>query len=149
MITWHFYDQSTGLFDGRTFSGPAEALEFNTPEGMAAMRSVERWKAQRVDLSTRALQDYVPPKPAASLEVDHRWDESAKAWISVRTRAGVAADVRQTRDARLAECDWMVTRAVDRDEPVPAEWRAYRQALRDLTEQPGFPNEVTWPEPPL
>jgi hypothetical protein len=27
-------------------------------------------------------------------------------------------------------------------------WAKYRQALRDITEQPGFPHDVEWPEPP-
>jgi hypothetical protein len=28
------------------------------------------------------------------------------------------------------------------------EWAVYRQALRDIPEQPGFPWEVEWPVPP-
>ena len=34
------------------------------------------------------------------------------------------------------------------DEAAQAAWRAYRQALRDMPEQPGFPMEVEWPEVP-
>ena len=31
---------------------------------------------------------------------------------------------------------------------VPDEWRTYRQALRDLPAQSGFPTNVTWPTKP-
>ncbi|WP_412841983.1 phage tail assembly chaperone, partial [Cereibacter johrii] len=34
------------------------------------------------------------------------------------------------------------------DRPDAAAWTAYRQALRDVPEQPGFPAEIAWPEPP-
>ena len=58
------------------------------------------------------------------------------------------AQVRARRDELLSRSDWVALRAADRGEPVPPEWLAYRQALRDVTEQPGFPQDVAWPEPP-
>lgn len=55
------------------------------------------------------------------------------------------ARVRAQRDALLAKTDW--TQAADA--PVNATtWATYRQALRDITKQAGFPNNVEWPEPP-
>ncbi|RQY36570.1 hypothetical protein DF116_20680 [Burkholderia stagnalis] len=54
--------------------------------------------------------------------------------------------IREQRDSLLRACDW--TQAPD----VPAEtrekWTAYRQALRDLPMQPGFPLDVHWPNSP-
>ena len=41
--------------------------------------------------------------------------------------------VRRVRNAKLKECDWVVLRAVSRNEPVPQEWVDYMQALRDIT----------------
>lgn len=56
-----------------------------------------------------------------------------------------AKSVRQSRDAKLAECDW--TQVVD--SPVnKAVWATYRQALRDLTAQSGFPWTIEWPTQP-
>lgn len=53
--------------------------------------------------------------------------------------------VRELRNRRLAECDWTQLG----DAPVDAvAWAIYRQALRDISEQPGFPWEITWPEEP-
>lgn len=58
----------------------------------------------------------------------------------------VQADaVRATRNKRLADCDWTQLP----DAPVDhAEWALYRQALRDVSAQPGFPWDVVWPVEP-
>lgn len=57
------------------------------------------------------------------------------------------ARVRYERFVLLAECDWRVTRATETGIPLPAEWVAYRQALRDVTTQPD-PFNIVWPTPP-
>ena len=53
---------------------------------------------------------------------------------------------RARRNALLAACDW--TQLPDSPEANRAAWSAYRQALRDVPEQPGFPATVVWPSPP-
>lgn len=59
-----------------------------------------------------------------------------------------AEEARAERDKLLAETDW--TQVLDA--PIDAEtreaYRAYRQALRDIPEQEGFPDTITWPELP-
>lgn len=53
--------------------------------------------------------------------------------------------VRQLRNKRLQDTDWTQLP----DAPVdPAPWAVYRQALRDISEQEGFPADVEWPIPP-
>lgn len=52
---------------------------------------------------------------------------------------------RATRDALLASCDWTQLSDVELDN-VEA-WRTYRQQLRDLPDDPAWPN-VTFPDPP-
>lgn len=65
----------------------------------------------------------------------------------VRQRTEVqAALVRSQRNERLAATDW--TQLPDSGVDQEA-WATYRQALRALTEQEGFPWDVTWPEPPV
>ncbi|MCJ8138441.1 tail fiber assembly protein [Falsirhodobacter halotolerans] len=54
--------------------------------------------------------------------------------------------VRNDRDRRLAATDW--TQLSDVPDATRARWRIYRQALRDVSDQPGFPGAVVWPEPP-
>lgn len=53
---------------------------------------------------------------------------------------------REARDKRLAESDWRVL--PDSASPMQAEWRTYRQALRDLPAQSGWPLNVVWPTEP-
>jgi hypothetical protein len=56
-----------------------------------------------------------------------------------------SANVRTKRNKLLAESDWTQVA----DAPVDkAAWATYRQALRDITEQDGFPKEVNWPIEP-
>ena len=59
-----------------------------------------------------------------------------------------AVMVRQTRDAKLGLSDWMVVRASEGGTAVPSAWATYRQALRDVPAQGGFPNTITWPTEP-
>ena len=55
---------------------------------------------------------------------------------------------RNQRDRLLTETDWVTIRATDTGDPVPTEWLDYRQALRDITEQTGFPEQIEWPQEP-
>lgn len=57
-------------------------------------------------------------------------------------------NIRSRRDGFLKETDWIVTKAYESGSPVPTEWVSYRQALRDITAQEGFPYSVTWPTKP-
>ena len=58
------------------------------------------------------------------------------------------AKVRMTRDQMLNDTDWIIIKAAESGAAVPTEWQTYRQALRDVTKQPGFPHEVVWPSMP-
>ena len=65
--------------------------------------------------------------------------------LAVERAAIAAARVRADRNRLLAASDWTQVA----DAPVDqAAWATYRQALRDVTGQAGFPHEVDWPEPP-
>ena len=67
-------------------------------------------------------------------------------WTVERLSEADAADnVRGSRNHRLADCDWTQLP----DAPVDhTAWASYRQALRDVTAQPGFPWNVEWPSQP-
>jgi hypothetical protein len=71
-------------------------------------------------------------------------DAEEAAWAaSANERA--AAEVRVQRDTLLTASDWTQVA----DAPVDQEaWAAYRQALRDIPQQEGFPSNVVWPEKP-
>jgi multidrug resistance efflux pump len=56
-----------------------------------------------------------------------------------------AKSVRTSRSEKLKDSDWTQVA----DAPVDqAAWAAYRQALRDITSQAGFPWTIEWPEQP-
>lgn len=59
-----------------------------------------------------------------------------------------AKEVRRERTERLATSDWMAIRASEGGTAVPSDWATYRQALRDISAQAGFPNSITWPTEP-
>ena len=68
--------------------------------------------------------------------------EDSLASIVEATQEEVVIDI---RDARLKASDW--TQVLDA--PVDQEaWATYRQALRDIPDQEGFPEDVTWPTKP-
>jgi len=53
--------------------------------------------------------------------------------------------VRSKRNQLLKDSDWAILPDAPTDKEV---WAIYRQQLRDVTEQPGFPFDVVFPEAP-
>ena len=83
----------------------------------------------------------------------YRWDGSAAV---LRTEEELEADrlpvitaqARAQRDKLLADCDWTQVLDAPIDSATREAYRAYRQALRDIPDQEGFPGTITWPELP-
>lgn len=77
-------------------------------------------------------------------------EQVSGAWIQAWTVEQLPLEdaernVRSKRDSLLARSDW--TQVIDA--PVDqAAWAAYRQALRDIPSQQGFPYNITWPQEP-
>lgn len=78
-----------------------------------------------------------------TVTAEQQWAE-----YTARRDAEQSSSVRQSRDNKLKETDWLVIRAIETNTPLDAEWATYRQALRDITAQEGFPWDVTWPVQP-
>lgn len=64
--------------------------------------------------------------------------------LTVNLEETQAEDVRAQRDALIAETDWWATS----DRTMTAAEITYRQDLRDITAQAGFPSNVNWPTKP-
>ena len=60
----------------------------------------------------------------------------------------LAASARQKRDRLIAATDYLVTPDYPIESDRLAKVKIYRQALRDIPEQSGFPRSITWPEKP-
>jgi|TARA_R100000084_G_C4655411_1_gene152532 hypothetical protein len=107
--------------------------------------------------STLADFDVYPVTPTTAPAFDnttHRlrnWVENTnqewrQTWtIQQLPEEQASANVRGKRDRLLADSDWTQLP----DAPVDAAaWETYRTALRDITDQTGFPWNVTWPVAP-
>lgn len=103
------------------------------------------------------VADVVPPAydyrknvtEGTPLLVDGVWTrnwvvaDASEEEIAQRTEAQWTA-IRNQRNAKLAACDWTQLP----DAPVDATtWAAYRQELRDITNQPD-PFNIVWPQEP-
>jgi len=65
---------------------------------------------------------------------------------------GAGDRVRKDRDYLLLEVDSFVGNPLrwgSLDAATQDAWAAYRQALLDVPQQDGFPNDVTWPARPV
>jgi hypothetical protein len=77
-------------------------------------------------------------------EEEAEWDAMEVQYTS-ETDTREAEKVRQERNQLLQQTDWMA----GSDVTMSDNWRTYRQALRDITAQVGFPNDVIWPTEPV
>ena len=60
----------------------------------------------------------------------------------------LAAQIRTKRNALLHESDWTQSNDSPLSADVKAAWATYRQQLRDITEQPDFPDATVFPNTP-
>jgi hypothetical protein len=83
-------------------------------------------------------------RPATDTEPAQTAAEQEAAYKAMKD-AEQAKSVRQQRGEKLKDCDWTQVA----DAPVDqAAWAAYRQELRDISTQNGFPWTIDWPEAP-
>ena len=82
----------------------------------------------------------IPEKPSPYADFDY----TTKQWVV--NNAMVVFNVLEKRKKLLAGTDW--TQMPDVTLANKAAWATYRQELRDITAQAGYPTEITWPTPP-
>ena len=73
------------------------------------------------------------------------FDEQLIAAHNAVKDAEQAKSIRNSRTEMLKDSDWTQITDATADK---AAWAIYRQALRDITEQAGFPWTITWPDTP-
>jgi len=118
-------------------SGPTD--DFLTEQGFAKVSSFKDH-----DRTTQKLVNVAAYYESPWVYVVKVVDKTAED-IQAETDAQ-AASVRQQRNRLLAECDW--TQLADTSSANQFAWAEYRQKLRDLPTQAGFPWTVTWPDAP-
>lgn len=107
----------------------------------------EQGSVLRVDEAPSSPVDLEPGLTATALPDGQTPQMALRAGPPIDTSEVAWANARRRRDRMLAACDWITVRAVEQGQPVPNAWSAYRQALRDITDQED-PFNLTWPEAP-
>lgn len=136
MKSYSIYNPQTGSIDKIVILPVdiSESLE-NTPYYLEGEFS---GLTQYVNVETKEVVD-MPPKPGQTYVFDYY----SKSWVPDENLSRYYAD--KQRNELLTGSDWIVVRALDRGEPVPSNWQVYRQALRDIDKQPGYPIQIDWP----
>ena len=76
-------------------------------------------------------------------EEEAEFDAAEAAWTADANNRKAEKE-RAKRDRLLADTDWRASS----DLTLSTEWATYRQALRDVPGQSGFPQTITWPTKP-
>lgn len=115
--------------------------EFDPPEGYVVVTEVS--KPQYDSISENCVLGI----PVYATEWTQTWTvEPATAEEIAERTALLEQAIRTERNARLTASDW--TQLPDVALANKTDWATYRQSLRDITDQPGFPANVTWPTEP-
>lgn len=103
------------------------------------------------DMVGYTISDFTLADPKPELAADEKLDWTGTSWLVRKANSAEAAiegqRIRTERDSLLQSSDIQVLRAYESQTPVPPAVVEYRQALRDITSQAGFPWEVLWPTP--
>lgn len=114
---------------------PDNNIVMDLPEKVSADVFLRQWR-----LSDGTFIDAGEPPTSY-----HRWNIAAKAWVDSRTPETQWELVKIERLRKLQASDW--TQLPDVPLAIKEAWATYRQALRDITNQPD-PFNIIWPEPP-
>lgn len=105
----------------------------------------------------KLMNNNTPPwysvgKTWESIRIPEGYEKPSKEAFEAKLQELVDAqplkELRTERNKRLTECDWVVIRATSTDTPIPEEWKAYMQALRDLPSNTEDPANPVWPVAP-
>lgn len=128
------------VFSSISFPAAGPSDEFLTTQGAYKVNVFK--PHDRATQKLVASDPYVEGGWAYTVTVEDKTAEEIAADTAAR-----AAQMRAQRDQLLAASDWRVIKALELGLTLDADWAAYRQALRDLPQQVGFP-DVEMPKDP-
>ena len=128
MINYIVYD-STGTIL-RTGMCPKDHLVIQAGPSQFVIEGIADDSTDTVDVETKTVKPNSKPAPTPEPAPD------------------LSNEIRARRSRLLSLCDWTQVPDSPLTPEVKALWITYRQALRDITKQPGFPNSITWPIQP-
>ena len=124
-------------------------MNYTITEALTLLKPQARWVCRGDTYAGLEWLDETQTKPT---------EEEINAKLAELEAAEPFRVLREERNRRLAQCDWIVTNNAEYGQNISKEWRAYRQALRDLpsiTYRPELNgngtlkmDSVAWPTPP-
>ena len=138
----YVFDPSTGQIKSKIKGPDSHAVHYGENAFVSSEDVLD--STHYVDVPSRLFVP-IPAKthPLAT------WDWEDKSWVhpSDSELTEIAERTALTKRANLlSSSDW--TQLPDVPLGTKAEWATYRQALRDITAQPGYPLEIVWPVAP-
>jgi|688.fasta_scaffold171144_2 hypothetical protein len=130
------------VFSNTTFppTGPNdEFMKENSALGVTVWRPHNKSTEKLV-----SCEPVIEDNQVFTVEVADKTEEDLAADIAVES-----ANVREKRDQLLKESDWTQVTDAPFTKAVKTSWSTYRQSLRDITTQEGFPFNVTFPDTPI
>lgn len=126
-------------------SCPEDLFQYqNIPENCQTLQT----ESAPLDVFNYYVDNGVMFEMAAKPDSFSKFDYVTKQWTEDQVLAEYK--VRSQRDTLLLKSDWTDTASAPNrlGNTVYDEWQTYRQALRDVTSQSGFPFNVFWPVEP-
>lgn len=136
MVEYTIYNK----ISGKIFSTGTAQTEQDVQNMVASGQQVIFTLASRQQYVENGQLVNMPTKP----EGFYKFDYTTKEWVS--DELAVGRNVKNRRNQLLQESDW--TQLQDVPLANKAEWATYRQELRDIPEQSGYPTNVIWPVAP-
>lgn len=103
-----------------------------------------QWDVYPYTVQDQPSVDYMTQTvtPTSLAQVNGAWTQGWE--VSNLSVEDAGRNIRSHRAMLISQTDWMALS----DVTMSPEWAAYRQALRDITEQAGFPFAMVWPPKP-
>ena len=140
MIYYAYYDNQGRYVQSGT--AVEEVRESDIPQGCQVYYGEVNIVTQYHDLVNN-ISVNMPNRPSD----DYLFNYTTKQWELDQTQAKITAISK--RDQLLLESDWTDTvSAQTRLGTLYDTWQTYRQALRDITDQPQYPTNILWPTKP-
>lgn len=151
---YSFYDKTTGeivLTGILSETSVSKRLEKNS--NLQAV--IGNFSNKDYYFKNNLLQEYTADQKAKKLKIPSpffygTWNNETMSWVLDTDTSLLETSIKAERNKLLNETDWTDTLSAKNrlGEELYNSWQIYRQQLRDITTQPGYPQQVTWPQPP-
>lgn len=101
--------------------------------------------SSEIDQPNGILLNFVLPEQPSG---NYKFNYNSKQWVLVQDPILATVEAQKKRISLLQSSDWTQIPNNPLTPEQQQSWATYRQALRDITTQSGYPLNVNWPTPP-